>query len=109
MVQVPPDLTWQSLHAQLHQFHDPDQLEVDTTAANHRVGVRRTPPNPLGFGKRSARGLSAERDYSLFTERHGRPVGPTGRSELEEELSCEATHAEQAPLDTAWARTGYQR
>jgi hypothetical protein len=102
MVQVPPDLAWQSLHAQLHQFHDPDQLEVHTTAANHSVGVRRTPPNPLGFGKRSARRLSAERDYSLFTERHVRPVGPTGRSELEEELSCEATH-------TRWGSSGTAR
>jgi len=91
-VQIPPDLAGLRLHTELHQFHDPDRLEVDATTPDNRKGMRRASRNLLGLGQCGAGRRGVEGDDSLFAQCHVRPFRPTRRPELEEELGGKATH-----------------
>ncbi len=48
-VQIPPCFAGFRLHAELHQFDDPNRLECDAAAPDNREGMRRASRNLFGL------------------------------------------------------------
>ena len=91
-VEIPPDLARLRFHAELHQFHDADWLELHATATDNRKRMRSAPGDLFGLEEGSARRPGAERHDPLLAQSYSRTLGPTRGPKLEEQLRCETTH-----------------